>query len=744
MNIRMGFLRGRVRLQTAVLTTVLFMITVIPAVSQEKVKGSVIDQQGVPLGGASIYWYGTTNGTVSDGDGKFAIPVVDNSTKLIVSFIGYTSDTLEISDLTQGLKVRLLADQQLDEVTVSERQRGEYISRIQTIQTQTITEKGLQKMPCCNLSESFENSATVDVGFTDAVSGAKQIKMLGLDGKYSQIMVEKRPGLRGLSSGFGLMYIPGSWMEGIQIAKGTGSVTDGYESITGQINLEFKKPENSNPLHVNLYSNIEGRLEANVLAAAKVSDSWSTMLLTSGGHMGTEHDKNNDGFLDAPMTDQIHVMNRWKYINGNVRFQTGFSILDEKRNGGQIGYQNSEGIGSGLYGVGIDTKKYEAFAKGGIPFKSDRFQSLAIITSGVYHEINSFFGNRSYHALQKSIYASMVYYGELWNTKNTLTSGISVHYDDFDDEFESMDLGRTETIPGIYSEYNFKSCKTNIIAGLRYDYSTLFGAYLTPRFHSKFQLLEETVLRASVGRGHRVPNLIIENIGLLVSSRDLIIEEEIKPEDAWNAGVNLTHDFLIAQKEFALSLDYYRTQFVNQLIVDMEQDRHSIHFYNLDGTSYSNSFQTELSVKLMEGLDISGAFRINDVNLTLNDELQEKPFVNRYKGLLTSSYASRFEKWVFDVTAQYNGRTRLPDIYQNMNIAEPDYYSPNYYILHAQITRKFKYFSVYLGGENLSNFKQENPIIDPENPFGENFDASRVWGPIMGRILFLGARFDIE
>ena len=395
-----------------------------------------------PLIGANIYWLGTANGTSSGSDGFFSIEIPSGKTpRLIASYIGYKTDTFNVTGVSDNFDIILEASQHLDEVVISKQGRSEFISKIQPLQTQTITQKGLQKLPCCNLSESFENTATIDVGFTDAVSGAKQIKMLGLAGKYSQIMIEKRPNLRGLSSSFGLMYIPGSWMESIQISKGTSSVVDGFESITGQINVEYKKPENSIPLHVNLYSNIEGRLEANVLAAHKLNEKWSTMLLFSGGHMGTSHDKNNDSFLDVPLTDQLHVLNRWKYINGNYRFQVGIDILDENRKGGQVKNTVSESVSNfGLYKIGIDTRKYEAYFKGGIGLEKDHLQSIGFIGSGVYHEMNSSFGFRNYNAVQKSLYFNFISSTQLWNENNILTSGISIVHDDFDEVLQDINI----------------------------------------------------------------------------------------------------------------------------------------------------------------------------------------------------------------------------------------------------------------------------------------------------------------
>ncbi len=726
----------------------------IQASLQGKILGEITDKKGtvkVPLVNANLYWLATKKGAVSDEEGNFRIekPIQDEKLDLIISYIGYRTDTISIAKNQSVLNHTLKESKEMEEVLVETKMKGEYISKLNPIQTQTITSAGLQKLPCCNLSESFENTAAVDVEFSDAVSGAKQIKMLGLDGKFSQILMEKVPDVRGLSAGLGLMFIPGSFVESIHIAKGTSSVVDGFESISGQINVEFKKPEETENLHVNLYANHLGRGEANVYAAQKLNDRWQNLVMGHYSIMRGKHDQVNDGFLNFPMSEQFQFVNRWRYNNGkNHEALFGFYILDDTREGGQLAFYDQEHPNqSSAYGIGIRNKRYKFTGKTGFFLPGDQHQSIGFIFSATYHDFDGFYGNRVFDALQQSIYANIIYNTQLWKPEHSLNAGLSLTYDDFNQALDQVDYSYRESIPGVFAEYNYNNSENfNLLLGMRYDITMNHGQFFTPRLHAKYQFTEDALMRLSAGKGFRVPNMIFEHAQFFPSNRSFVINEEIKAEEAYNYGINFTQDFhpSFLYGSAALSIDFYRTDFVNQLIGDADQSLNQVFLYNLDGQSYSNSFQTDLSMEVLKGFDLNLAFRINDVMITINDQLREKPFVNRYKGLLSGTYATRFNKWTFDLSLQYNGSASLPASLLEVNELTYRETTPEFFMMHGQITRKFKYFSIYFGGENLTDFIQEQPIIDPQNPFGDKFDASMVWGPMMGRMFFIGLRYTLE
>jgi outer membrane receptor for ferrienterochelin and colicins len=716
---------------------------------QGNVSGLNERQEKVPLPFVNVYWSGTQHGTVTDEKGDFTMTRHGTGDHLLVfSFVGYANDSLLIKAGQTRVDMILASGEALDEVTIEKRFGGSYISRLKPIKTEFITEAGLQKLPCCNLSESFENSATIDVGYSDAVTGAKHIKMLGLAGVYSQMLFENIPYLRGLESTFGLNYVPGPWMESIQISKGAAAVINGYESNTGQINIEYKKPENSDPLFVNLFANSQGRFEANVTAAIPVNEKWSTMLLAHGSTMQHKIDRNEDGFLDIPLNSQLNFFNRWKYNpEGNFRMQFGISVMDEQREGGQMefDYDRDQG-GSEYYGINISTRKYQGFGKFGILFPKKPYQSIGFQTHATWFSQESLYGLDRYEGKQVSYYANLIYQSIISNTNHIINLGTSFQYDDFQERLNMVNYNRTEYVPGIFGQYTYTYPeKFNGIAGLRVDHNSVYGLLITPRMHLRYNLDQHTALRASAGKGYRAANILAENTGVLASSRVLHFAEEFEMERAWNYGLNITRSFPLSEgREINASVDFYRTDFQNQVVVDMDRDPGAVYFYNLDGKSYANAFQAQVSLEPVERFDITLAYRFNDVKSTLNGQLKEVPLTTRYKGLLTLSYATPFRKWAFDFTGQLNGQSRLPDTRMNPPEYQLEEYSPQYVVLHAQVSKRFKWFEIYVGGENLTDFRQEDPILAPDDPFGPNFDASMVWGPLLGRRFYAGIRYTLK
>jgi len=625
---------------------------------QGKVETIDSNNKKIPLPYANIYWFGRISGTTSDENGQFTFekPVSENL-YLIISYIGFINDTVLVAKNQTELNVTLEKNATLQEVVIFEKREANYISKMNPIQTQVITTAGLQKLACCNLSESFENNATIDVAYTDAVSGAKQIQMLGLAGIYSQLLTENIPSIRGLATSHGLGYVPGTWMESIQISKGTSSVINGYESITGQINVEYKKPENSDKLHLNVYGNELGKTEGNLTSAHKLNDNLSTIVMLHGEIFLTELDKNHDSFLDLPKTSQISFSNKWRY-EYKEKFVTQFGVkyLTENRNGGQIGYDKEMISNNNLYGIGINTKRYEVFAKAGIPLsKPENSIGFLVNTSG--HNQNSFFGNNIYDGSQRSFYSNIIYQFILKTTDHKISAGISYQYDDYNEHLVSSTsdttLNKVEKIPGVFAQYTYNFLnQLTLIAGFRADFYNNKQTFITPRLHLKYNLNENNTLKVSAGKGYRTTNVLSENMGILASSRKFILNEQINPEEAWNYGVSLTKYFTINSNKSTFILDFYRTDFINQVIVDMDSEYNEVSFYNLKGKSYSNSTQAELILEPIKRFEINAAYRINDVKMTINDKLEQKPFVNKHKALLSLSYSTKYDKWQFDLTTQ--------------------------------------------------------------------------------------------
>ncbi|MDL2255943.1 TonB-dependent receptor [Parabacteroides sp. OttesenSCG-928-G06] len=711
------------------------------------VKGYVYDDTNQPVIGANVYWEGTQTGTTSNIDGYFELEQKINSQRLVVSYIGYTTAIVPVTNTTETLRIDLKGEVELQEVVVSERRMGTIASRTSVVQTQKITFDELCRAACCNLAESFETNPSVDVSYADASTGAKQIKLLGLSGTYVQMLTENYPNFRGASSLYGLDYVPGAWMESIQVSKGTSSVKNGYEALAGQINVEFKKPPTADIFSANLFASDAGRYEGNADASWHINENLSTGLLVHYSNDSKQHDANDDGFLDMPLKEQVNLMNRWYHKTDNYVAQYGVRYLHENRTGGQV---TNKGIAD-PYQIKLNTNRVEAFTKQAYIIDKEKVESVALIVSGSYHEQKSMYDRTPYNIYQNNVYASLLYEKE-FSPAHSLSTGLSLNYDGFDENLtqqgELKAFNRSEVVPGAYLQYTYNlNDKFIMLAGVRADYSSLYDFFVTPRIHLKYNPTEWLNLRASAGKGFRTANILAENNYLLASSRRMDIAENLDQEEAWNTGLNASFYIPLFGKDLTLNAEWYYTDFNKQVVVDMDSDPHAVRFYNLDGKSYSNSYQIEATYPFFRGFTLTAAYRYTDAktdyrNADGKTTRMRKPLMSDYKGLVTASYQTPLKKWQFDLTGQFNGGGRMP---------EPDKAAPlwdthfgSYQIWHAQVTKYFRRWSVYAGAENIFDYTQKNPIVQASEPRGNLFDGTMVWGPVHGRTFYVGLRFNIE
>lgn len=705
----------------------------------------LVEENGetVPLPGVNIYWRDGKTVVATDEDGRFSLPRTADAQELIASYVGYYSDTIALADQT-NIELVLTAGTNLIEVDVVYKRKSIEVSYLEPILTQNISSKELLKAACCTLAESFETNPAVDVAFTDAVTGARQIEMLGLSGPYVQIARENMPDVRGLSAVYGLSYIPGPWIESIQLAKGPGSVVNGFESITGQINVELKKPEEGERLYFNFYGNQGNRWEGNANARFKVGERWHTGLLIHGKWQAGENDQNNDGFLDMPTGTEWTVVNRWKYEGNNgMNSQFGIKVTNfDKISGQQNGPWNAE----------MQTNRLEGWAKIGKVFENRPAASIGFQVSAALTDQDAFFGSRRYDAEQRSVYANLIYREQLGSTAHTLSSGLSFQYDQYEESLADAYFTREEAVPGAFAEYTYQP-KDNFTAvlGLRGDYHNQFGFFLTPRLHFRYAPAEATVLRFSAGQGRRTASILAENIGMLASSRAIILEANnqdtpygLQQEIAWNVGLNLRQTFVVQNRELVVTLDAYHTQFEQQIVVDYDQNPQEVRFYNLDGRSYSNTFQAQLDYALLDGLDLRMAYRFNDVRTDYQQGTLERPFVSRHRAFVNLGYELD-SGWAFDVTVNWQGARRIPSTASNPEAFRARERAPDFMLTNMQISKQWwERFDLYVGVENVFDFRQNDPILSADDPFGTYFDGSLVWGPIFGRMVYAGVRWTWE
>ncbi len=703
------------------------------------------------LPGVNIYWENARQGTISDGNGAFKIRQKSGQHMLVFSFVGYETQTIHVQN-QDSIAVVLEPNLQIGEVVVVKKDRGTYLSTIDPIHTERIGGAELHKAACCNLAESFVTNPSVDVSYNDAMTGAKQIRLLGLEGIYSQLQTENISNFRGLATNFGLTYIPGPWMESIQVSKGAASVINGYESIAGQINVSFKKPDSQEKLHLNGFASAEGKTEFNGNGNIRlVDDKLTTGIFLHAENLNNRIDHNHDGFLDHPLTTQFHLYNIWKYNNlRGLMVHGALRGLADIRYGGQTDLiRDIPASLQNAYKTEIKNNLAEAVFKAGYVWPSQHV-ALALLSNFVKHDRTSSYGKTGYDAVENRATFNLVLTLDLdQQARHVLNSGASYFYDAFEETLNTRRMNRRESVPGIFTEYTYKpSEKLTLMTGLRADFHNIQGTFVTPRAHLRYQPDPRFTFRASAGKGFRMANVLAENSYLFSNYRTLEFDESVW-EEAWNYGVSLIQQYSVGERDLQITAEYYRTDFLKQLVTDKETSRDFILLKPLEGKSYANSFQVDVRYPVIENLDVTVAWRMNDVKQTLGGRLLEKPYSSRYKGLITANYTTRLKKWMFDYTVQFNGGGRLPvtepagsAMSAAMIPENPEF--PAYTIMNAQITRYFRSWSIYFGGENLTDFIQNHPVLGAEDPFGPGFDATNIWGPVMGRRLYAGVRFTLN
>ena len=628
-----------------------------------------------------------------------------------------------------------------------------------TANTTILSSKELLKAACCNLAESFETNPSIDVNFSDALTGTKQIKMLGLTSPYLMITEENIPSVRGASQAFGLTFTPGTWIECIQITKGAGSVVNGYESISGQINTELIKPINDDPFFINAFGSSDSRFELNTHFNKKISDKWSSSLFLHGNTRIAKNDMNNDGFLDNPLAKQINILNRWQYSNaekGWVSF-TNFRYMNDKKQTGQLEFDpNRDRFTTNYWGSEINTERVDISNKVGYIFPDMPFQSISFQNAFNSHNQESYFGFNQYNIKQKSYYSNLIFNSIIDNTMNKFSTGINFAYDKYDEFVNQIDYSRTDNSIGAFFEYTYDN-NTNFsaILGGRVDNHNRLGAFFTPRLHVRYNPWEKSVIRFSAGRGIRSANIFAENQQLFGSSRNFEIINSggkiygLNPEIAWNYGLSFNQKFVLFNKNGDFGFDFFRTDFQNQVVVDLYQGPQQVVFYNLNGKSFANSLQIEFNYELVKHLNIRTAYKYYDIQTDYQYVTQERPLQAKHRFFGNLEYQTHLsdegKQWKFDFTINWNGEQRLPSTISNSGLDSMPDFSPSFSVMNMQISRVFSStLEVYVGGENIGNYKQEKAILGSEYPFSTAFDTSIIYAPIFGQMYYAGLRYRVK
>ncbi|MFN4197411.1 MAG: TonB-dependent receptor domain-containing protein [Flavobacterium sp.] len=744
------------------IVTTAFLLFSMLTFSQSEVTGTVTFENNQPLPGANVFWQGTETGTVTDAQGKFKLQLSEESSVLVVSYVGFATQTRTITN-PGDFRFRMEFDSTLDEVTLTKVRSSLQRNRLTTANVQTMTAKELTKAACCNLSESFETNPSIDVNFSDAVSGTRQIRMLGLTSPYIAMTEENILAMRGGSQYAGLSFIPGPWVHSIQITKGAGSVINGYESISGQINYEFLRPEEEPRLFINAFAGMGGRYELNTHYNTTLNEHWSTGLFVHGNFRNEKNDMNKDGFLDNPLMRQINLMNIWKYgICGKTGISTEFKwrfFADEKQSG-EVDFDPiiPRSINP-LWGSEINTRQFLASAKVGYVFPELEYQSIGFQNQFSDYRQDGYYGNRDYFISHQSWYSNLLFASIINNTLHKFTTGASFQWDRFEELYEDQDFSRKDVGVGAFFEYSYNNDDDlSYTLGGRADYHNRMGVFLTPRAHIRYQPAEQTTLRASVGRGKRLANIFMENQNLFASNRAFMLPVlpqgdngfyNLNPEIAWNYGISMLQKFKIFGKEAELGLDLYRTDFQNQVVVDLDASAQQVQFYNLDGQSFANSLQLDFNINPATHLEWRNSYKFYDVRNTNSIGLEQRILQPRHRFFTNLAYETHLrdngKQWKFDATYNWLGRQRMPVSTANPTEFQWNSMAPSFFTINAQVTRVFsKNFEIYVGGENMNNYRQPNAIIAATDPFGDFFDSSMIYGPVFGAMYYAGLRWKIN
>ena len=782
-----------------IILLVALVLMPLTVMAQRMVTGTVVDANTKqPLIGASLYWKNTTAGATTSVDGSFSIRRVSGFETLVADYLGYDIielllDDKDVNSVTIELQPSAV---DIDEVVIEGQQRGNYAKSGGITRQEQISFAGLCKMACCSLAESFENSASVTVGYSDAISGARQIKMLGLAGTYTQILDENRPIMQGAGATYGLSYTPGMWLNSIQVSKGVASVTAGHEAITGQINLEHRKPTDDERFFLNLYFDSELRPEINVSSAIPLTPdkSLSTVIMAHGSLDTASHDMNEDGFSDMPKSNQINVANKWLWQNsGGVQVRWGWKVVNENRLGGQMGYKKDlyeemvNNLESNIYGSAIHNRNINAYIKAGIPVGYERTftgdpadavqNNVAMVFDYDNYFADSYFGRSNVDVNENTLRFNITY-AHYFTQRSSLNAGASFyarmmndqysHFGSRDEKSNIWNLDNNSMLmePGVFAEYTYQiEDKFSLVAGLRGDYAMVGDNYyikdakskliVTPRAHIRWSITPRTTLRASAGMGSRRQNIVTDNIWMMTTSREILNLDGLTNdmETALTVGGSLSQTFNLAGDDMAtISFDYFRSQFFNTMVFDQETSNNTILIYNSNGKSFTDNYQVDFNWTPFRGFDLFATFRYTNAKITLERDgeqtLVERPLTSRYKGLINIQYA--VGRWVFDATAQLNGPVRLPELEGDLvSAVENPNLSPIYPMFFAQVSYKMSNLTLYAGCENIANYMQghnghgQAPILGGDYPYNPGFNSSAVWGPLMGRKFYIGLRLNI-
>ncbi len=705
--------------------------------------GNVLDEHKQPIIGAILQWQETGVTSTTNENGYFRIERKHSEHKLIVSFIGYQKDTIEIKDSSLFELVTLREGIELAAVQVESQRKSNTFSRLNPLNIEALEEKEFKKAACCSVAESFQTSNAVDISYNNAATGNKEIQFLGLRGLYTQLLIENRESFGGILSSMGYEFIPGTWLEQVNIQKGASTVKNGAQSMAGAINIQLKKPFKDDPAFINLFGDLHGRYEANVHLNKKWNDRQSSGLYLNGAFQSKSRDHNGDFFQDEAKINRINGLFKNILFGHVFEGQINGQALYEERNSGQIQSDNP-------YVIKQKVHHFNLFGNLGYVRFDKENQSAGSIYDISHSRIDAIYGNQAYKANETRASFQLLYNHPFGYGRHQLIMGPNGSIHRATEEAFQQKWKYDEQVLGLFFEYTYKSStdpghRFSASLGMRNEWIRNSQPMFIPRASLRYLFAEDWTFRASIGRGYRFQRLFADHAAYFASSKQWIIESPPSIEKSWNTGFNIVGKPYLNGREAEINVDAYLTWFDDQVIADVDQDYTKIFLYNLNGNSRAYQTIATISYPVLSWMNVKIGGKYTDTRAQYKEGFKQVPLFPKFRGLISIDLESSNKKWLVNISSNYVGEMRLPDkenvpndiLHGHVGFSKP------YMLLQTQLNWISRSWELYAGCENLLNYTQHTAIIDAANPFGNYFNAAEIYAPVSGIKPYLGIKWRI-
>lgn len=729
-----------------------------------------VSSEGKPVEFVNILIVEITQGAITDSLGNYRMENVPIG-KFTVQFSGIGFITSKQSVTVTGdtqLNVDLMEDVALlNEVVVTGTLKE--VSKMESsIPVEVYSPTLFRKNPTPNIFEGLSMINGVQPQLNCNVCGTGDIRINGLDGPYTMVLLDGMPIVSSLSTVYGLSGIPNSLVKRIEVVKGPASTLFGSEAVGGLINIITQDAFTAPQFSVDAYSTSVGELNTDIGGVFKAGKA-SSLLGVNYFRFTNPRDINKDNFIDVVLQDRISVFNKWSFkTRSGKQSSIAGRLFYEDRWGGELQWTEALRGSDLVYGESIKTKRFELI--GSHPLSANK--NLTFDYSYNDHNQDSYYGSTSFQAQQKTAFAQL-----RWNKlfgKHEILVGLPYRYIFYDDNTLGTADGNKNapgitSLPGLFVQDELKfNKKFTLLAGLRYDHHIIQGSIITPRLSFKYASHENSVIRLTAGRGFRVVNLFTEDHAALTGAREVVIVNELKPENSWNGNLNYVHTFLFAKGFANIDASLFYTHFTNRIIGDFITDPNKIIYDNLSGYAVSKGVSLNVESQFTSGLNIimgGTLMEVYQVQDNTSGERIPQVLAPRFSGTATVSYTLPNSKWLIDLTARINGPMFMPVLPNDFRSDK----SPWVPLLNLQLSRhlhvKKSHLEIYGGVKNLLNFIPVNPLLHPDDPFdrpggkyfdnngdprpdtnpnGYTFDTAYSYAPMQGARAFLGVRFKIH